>query len=309
MIVYEPNKNWFKDVGHLFKSWTMQKIIRACIAMAIFSTGLSFALEYMPKDIQQALLMDTTVFSFLGVVLSILLVFRTNTAYDRWWEGRKQWGALVNNCRNLAIEVHATFPREDKETRHYMAVHISNFCIAFKEHLRDGTKTEELISVSKEELEVYNSKGHIPNHIAYELYNKMQDGVRDGKISPEDMINIKPQLQSLLDILGACERIKKTPIPFSYAVYIKIFISVYALLLPFALFNFFGLFTGAVVAFIFFAFLGLELMAEEIEGPFGLDCNDLPTGTIAHTIKDNVFEILEARASHTAQPELYQKIF
>ncbi len=309
MIVYEPNQHFFGDIAHLAKSWTMVKIMRGVLLIGLTSAATVVPILYF--DLEKQLLMDSSVFSLLGIVLSILLVFRTNSAYDRWWEGRKQWGALVNHCRNMAVMAHATLPKEDKETRHYLAVHISNFCIAFKEHLRKGVKLEELVSVSKEELAEYSTKGHIPNHISYQIKNKLQESYKKGDLTGEDILNFKPHTQALLDILGACERIKKTPIPFSYAVYIKIFITVYGILLPFAMVQTFGYWTIPLVMLIFFAFIGVELMAEEIEDPFGLDCNDLPTGTISHTIKDNVFEILEAKSSlnHQHKTENYDKIF
>jgi len=309
MIVYEPNKNWFRDVGHLFKSWTMKKVIRSVVVMGVYTTGVCLLLHFNTW-LAKYCSMDIAVFSFLGVVLSILLVFRTNSAYDRWWEGRKQWGALVNNTRNLALMVNSSFPKDDHRTRKRVAILISNFCIAMKEHLRDGVKTEELISVSKEELAVYNGKNHVPNHIANEIYQEVRDGHQREAIDGYDFINIKPQVTALLDILGACERIRKTPIPFSYAVYIKIFISIYAILLPFGLYDMLSWGAIPINMFIFFAFIGLEMMAAEIEGPFGLDCNDLPTGVIAHTIKENVFEILVEDARHRAEParELYTKL-
>jgi putative membrane protein len=121
---------------------------------------------------------------------------------------------------------------------------------------------------------------------------------------------VKQHYFALIDVMGACERIKKTPIPFSYSVYIKIFVSLYGLILPFGLFNDFGFYAIPLTMFIFFAMLGLELMAEEIEEPFGLDCNDLPTGDIALTIKKNVFEILEQESIKETKPaELYTKVF
>jgi putative membrane protein len=307
MIVYEPNKNFIQDIGHLAKSWTMTKIVRSTLFMGLITAAVCVPMELLGWS--DKIGMDSMVFSLLGVVFSILLVFRTNSAYDRWWEGRKQWGALVNNCRNLAIMTHATLPEEDKQTRHKMAVYISNFCIAFKEHLRKGTKLDELVSVSPEELAIYEKKSHVPNHISLQIHQLVQKSYKKGDITGEDILNFKPHTQSLLDILGACERIKKTPIPFSYAVYIKVFITAYSLMMPFALVPFFGYWTIPMVMFVFFAFVGIEMMAEEIEDPFGLDCNDLPTGTIAHAIKDNVFEILEAKQGHKHVAELYEKQF
>ena len=311
MIYYKTNDNWFGDVGHLAKSWTMVKIMRSVVIMAIYATIVCVVFEYVLKINEDSMPINTTIFSLLGVLLSIFLVFRTNSAYDRWWEARKQWGALVNNTRNLAIYVQGMFPKEDKAVRRFMATHISNFCLALVEHLRDGTKLENLIYLSEEDIAEYETKGHIPNHIALEIFERLAEAHRRGEINEGDYINIKAQHQSLLDILGACERIKKTPIPFSYAVYMRIFITAYGLLLPFALLNMFHLWTIPIAAFVFFALIGVELLGEEIEDPFGLDCNDLPTGDIAHTIKNNVFEILEDRSSKGRERkiELYQKVF
>ncbi|MCB0737126.1 MAG: bestrophin family protein [Bacteroidetes bacterium] len=307
MIFYKTNKNFFGDITHLAKSWTMTRVVRSVLMVGLFSTAVCVPLEIL--DWNQYIGMDLTVFSMIGIIMSILLAFRTNTAYDRWWEGRKQWGALVNHCRNLAITTNVTLDKENHADRHQMAVYISNFCIAFKEHLREGTKTEELIYLSESDKAEYANKSHVPNHISMQMHQLVEDVHRRKEITPEDHLNYKPHLQALLDILGACERIKKTPIPFSYAVYIKILITGYTLLMPFILSETLGLWTIPVVMFVFFAFIGIELMAEEIEDPFGLDCNDLPTGTIAHTIKENVFEILESKKGTVKQNELYEKIF
>ncbi|GAB5551091.1 MAG: bestrophin family ion channel [Saprospiraceae bacterium] len=309
MILYKTNKNWFGDIRHLAKSWTMVRILRSVIAISVYATIVCLLIDYMNWG--HLILVDASVFSLLGVILSILLVFRTNTAYDRWWEARKQWGALVNNTRNFAIYVHAMFPKEDGEVRRFFGKNIANFCIALVEHLREGTKIDQLIYLSDEERELYQSKGHVPNFIALQLFDRLAAAHRMGEINEGDYINIKAQHQSLLDILGACERIKKTPIPFSYAVYLKIFITIYGLFLPIVLASALHLWTVLIVALFFFALLGVELMGEEIEDPFGLDCNDLPTGSIAHTIKINIFEILEDRSVSRQEDssDMYKKVF
>lgn len=309
MIVYDSKKNWIKDIAHLFKSYTMVKVIRGTFVIGSITT--IFCTIVLRFGIANEFDMSSAVFSLLGIVLSIMMVFRTNTAYDRWWEGRKQWGALVNNTRNLAAALNAILPKQDGASRAWFAAHISNFGLAFVEHLRDGTKLDELIHLSEEDKSLYATKKHIPNHIVYEIYNAMQVHYKQGDLSDADMINLQPMWKSFLDILGACERIKKTPIPFSYAVYIKIFVTAFSILLPFELISNFGYWTIPMVMFVFFAFLGLELMAEEIERPFGLDCNDLPTGDIAHNIKNNVYELLEVNDPElaTAGRELYDKVF
>lgn len=308
MIIYESNKNWLRDVGHLYKSWTMQRVLRSTLAVAAFTGAICFTWMYFFPEKKSGL--DSSIFSLLGVVLSILLSFRTTTAYDRWWEGRKEWGKLVNNCRNLAVYIQSTWPREDKESRFFFAMNISNFGIALKDHLRQGADVNELIGLDEEEKAELVKKAHIPNHIALQIISRLQDGHVQQLITHEDHLNIKMHSQELLNVLGACERIKKTPIPFSYNVYLKLFITIYTICLPFALIPIFGYWSILMVAFVFFAFIGLELMAEEIEDPFGLDCNDLPIGDIAHTIKTNVCEILEVRAAHKEAPkEIYSKVF
>ena len=308
MILYKTNDNWFGDMSHLFKSWTMTRIVRSVIGIGIYAAVFILLVTWL--DLERFLVMDTTVFSLLGVILSLFLGFRTSTSYDRWWEARKQWGALVNHSRNMAIYVDSMWPESDTGIRHFMAKHIGNFCLALTWHLRDGVKLDHLIYLSPEEEAYYSTKNHIPNFIALRIFQRMAAAHREGHINEGDYINIKAQHQALLDILGACERIKKTPIPFSYNVYLKIVVTVYGLLLPFGLLESFGWTTVPITMFVFFALLGIELMGEEIEDPFGLDCNDLPTGDIAHTIKNNVFEILEDRSPAVEErKELYSKVF
>lgn len=306
MILYEPNKNWFLDIGNLAKSWTMQKIVRGVLLIGVVSSFICFSLYYFQVEPS----LHSGMFSLLGIVLSILLVFRTNTAYDRWWEGRKLWGALVNNTRTLASLLQASLPKEDQESRFYFAKHIANFGIALKDHLRGEVKLEELLHMTQDELEEIKNKQHKVNHLGQAIYNRIHTIYKAGAFTDADLINLKPQYFALIDVLGACERIKKTPVPFSYSVYIKIFISLYGLLLPFGLYADFGFYAIPLTMFIFFAMLGLELMAQEIEDPFGLDCNDLPTGDIAVTIKKNVFEILEQEQARDSAPKpLYTKVF
>ena len=307
LILYKTNKNWFQDIGHLAKSWTMIRVLRSTLFIAVYTFVVCYAIEYFEVDDQVAI--NTSAISLLGVILSIFLGFRTSTAYDRWWEARKQWGALVNNTRNFAIYVTSMFPEGDTQVRRFFAKHISNFCLALAEHLREGTQLDKLLYLSDEEIAEYQQKKHIPNHISLQLFQRLQVAHQNGEITLGDYLNIKAQHQSLLDILGACERIKKTPIPFSYAVYLKVFISLYSLLVPFALVSTLHLWTVLIVSLLFFALLGIELMGEEIEDPFGLDCNDLPTSSIANTIKENVFEILESKHIAEQEKALYDKVF
>ena len=133
---------------------------------------------------------------------------------------------------------------------------------------------------------------HRPNQVARGLYQKANDLYVSGKITGDQLIVINSELQSFTDVCGACERIKNTPIPYSYSAFIKKFIFIYVMTLPFGYVFSLGYYTIPVVIFIFYVLASLELIAEEIEDPFGNDVNDLPTQKIASNIKKHIEEIL-----------------
>jgi putative membrane protein len=265
-------------------------LLPAMIALALYSSVLC----YLDVEMKVITLRSTTVLhSLLGFVLSLLLVFRTNTAYDRWWEGRKLWGDLMNNSRNLMLKLNAYLPIEDAELKNNFRILISNYAFALKEHLRGGFKSEQLEEHPNLKLKVLSECNHIPNRIAQQLFFETDALQKQNKISEEKLIVLNEELRSFTNIVGACERIKSTPIPFSYSTFIKRVILLYMITLPIGLVGDFKWATIPMVLFVFYAFAGLELIAEEIEDPFGHEDNDLPTDEIAIRIKKNLKEIIE----------------
>jgi len=221
----------------------------------------------------------------LGFVISLLLVFRTNTAYDRWWEGRRVWGSLTNSSRNLAIQVQAS--NLDKATSEFFQRMIPNYAFALKNMLRENEDYHELDPV----LDITKDK-HLPNQIAAALYTKIIQLHRSDKLSAAEYLAFDKELKALTDHCGACERIKNTPIPFTYSVFIKKFIFFYVMTLPFGWVFSLGYYIIPVVVLILYAFASLELIAEEIENPFGTDANDLPIDQICQNIRKHVGELL-----------------
>jgi ion channel-forming bestrophin family protein len=219
-------------------------------------------------------------------------VFRTNTAYDRWWEGRKLWGGLVNSTRNFALKLNAYMSLEDHENRDWFAKMIPNFVYAMKESLRNGVQFNELEPVSETFSEDLKKYKHKPNRIAGMLYEKTNELYKKGAITGDQLINLDKELKDFIDVIGACERIKNTPIPYSYMMYVKKFIFIYIITLPFAFVTQSGYITVLIVVLITFVLMSVELIAEEIEDPFGRDLNDLPTDELSGKIKDNVRETL-----------------
>ncbi|MDB4655774.1 hypothetical protein OAE48_02900 [Flavobacteriales bacterium] len=288
MVDYDP-KSWFSLIFKIHKYGTVRKLLPTMVVLAI----LTFAYCYLEIEVWDNKYKHTMAFhSLVGFVISLLLVFRTNTAYDRWWEGRKQWGAMVNNTRNLAIKLSVKIPVGDTVRRQLFRVLITNYVFAMKEHLREGVLAEELEEHPDFDKPEYLKLEHVPNGIAKSLYTEIMKLKDEGIITDNQLIVIDKEFKALTDIIGACERIKKSPIPYSYNAFIKKFIFLYVISLPFGAITSFGYATVFVVVLVFYILASLELIAEEIEDPFGRDANDLPTDNLATTIQGNLKELL-----------------
>jgi len=287
MIVYD-GKKWWAGLIHFHKSYIIKKSLIAVFLIGLFSAGI-VALEMHFYDFN--LKFDTTIYSLLGIMLSLMMVFRLNSSYDRWWEGRKQWGALINKTRGLAVLTNRIIPRENHKT---IAIQITNYCYSLRNHLR-GIKDCTLIEEYNHEFtEAAKEKiTHVPNKIVNDLYHSIQVIYKQDKFDGFEYANFKPEIQALLDIQGACERIKATPIPYAHNFFIKLFITTYCILLPMILAPTIGWFAIPVTMFVSYALVGIEYISAEIEEPFGMDCNDLPTSFIAQNIHRQVYEIFD----------------
>lgn len=288
MIAYNP-KDWFFFIFRFHKADTFRSLLPLMAALAGYSWLIAYLeLEYWQLSANNALKNLPIMHTTLTFVISLLLVFRTNTAYDRWWEGRKLWGSLVNSSRNFALKLGAMLNEE--HDRQYFRRLIPAYASILSKHLRDEETGKTLFD--EFDLRIEEHHKHAPNQVARMMYQKVQELYTSRKISGEQLIILNDQLQSFTDICGACERIKNTPIPFSYSMFIKKFIFFYIMSLPFGYVFSLGYYVIPVVVFIFYVLASLELIAEEIEDPFGNDDNDLPTEKIAANIKIHVNEIL-----------------
>ncbi|MEQ8363858.1 MAG: bestrophin family protein [Cyclobacteriaceae bacterium] len=291
MISYNP-KSWLSLIFHSYSRHVMKTLTPVMVFMGLFSFGFCYIILDVYKFHEQDLHSTTAMHSLVGIVLGLFLVFRTNTAYDRWWEGRKHWGLLVNNTRNLAHKLNAFLDRSDSENRNWFAKMIPNFVYSTKEHLRKGVKMDELEVADDNFNGRLKGVKHIPNRLSTMLYERVNDLYKEKKLSGDQLYIVDKELKQFSDILGACERIKNTPIPYSYTMYIKKFIFIYILTLPFGFVTIAEYMTVPIVILISYVLLSVELIAEEIEDPFGNDVNDLPTDELSLKIKDNVKEIL-----------------
>lgn len=282
MIKYNP-KSWLTFIFSFHKSDTVRILWKELIYIAVL-TAIITALELHFYPTSSVLKNLTSVYSLLGFVISLLLVFRTNTAYDRWWEGRKLWGSVVNDTRNLSSLL-SSFDLKPSERIDYTDLIIA-FSKSMKEHLR--RKKLDLPFP----LDESSSVGNQPLWIAHELRKAFHELRVTDRIDAIQWQQLNRHLDQLIDSLGACERILNTPIPFSYSLFFKKFIFIYVVTMPLAFVELFEYWSVLISTFVFYALVSMEILAEEIENPFGTDDNDLPLDDICQRIDENVSQIL-----------------
>lgn len=283
MVQYNP-KDWFGLIFKFHKAETFSRLKYIMLSLLIFS----LLMVYIERNHLPILIGNPTMHSLLGFIIGLLLVFRTNTAYDRWWEGRKQWGALVNVSRNFALKLKAHVKNEAvlKELFQLDAA----YAMVLRNHLR-LLPPEDMFGDIPQFLDKNIPIQHVPNYLAQAMQKRLADLESQNELSTAAYLALLQDVEKFTDICGACERIRKTPIPYTYNIFLKKFIFVYIITMPFSFVSDFGYWAGLVTVFTFYTFASLELIAEEIEDPFGLDSNDLPTDSLAETIGENIKEI------------------
>jgi ion channel-forming bestrophin family protein len=295
MKVYNT-KNWVQFIFLIQKSDTLVRLAPLILVILLYSLGIAYLeLEYFKFGENSWVKNLPVMHSLLSFVISMLLVFRTNTAYDRWWEGRKLWGNLVNSSRNFALKLAAILDPKDEINRRFFRKTIPMYGFVLKDHLQSKS-TEYMLDDENQFFEdlpsALSKQNHVPNQVAKLMFARLNELYKNGKISGDQLIVLNGEITSFTDICGACERIKNTPIPYSYSSFIRKFILFYSITLPIGYSLIMGYYAAPIVAFIFYVLASLELIAEEIEEPFGTDQNDLPMEKIAENIDKHVGEIL-----------------
>ena len=261
-------------------------------------------------------------FTMIGVPLGIFLGFRNNTSYDRFWEGRRMWGGLVNTSRSLGrqiltlVEQAALYTPEgdvDGASRpapeitlfqRAMVHRVAAFAHALRLHLR-GQPIDELARLLPEaEVEALRAERNVPTAIVFTMGRELQTAWHRGWIHPQHLPVLDASLTELTNIQGACERIKNTPIPFSYTVLIHRIVAFYCFLLPLGLVDSIRWLSPVVVLFVSYVLFGLDAIGDEVEDPFGTDVNDLPLTALSTTIEIN----LRQRLGETDLPAAPQPV-
>ena len=240
---------------------------------------------------------------FLGLVLGLLLAFRTNTSYDRWWEGRRLWGQLVNDSRNLAIKVQ-TCVRADQAEKQRLGRWLSDFAFALKDHLRGNARLSMLAGFRQETLQ----PEHVPAYISARIYEQFEAWRRSDQLGGFELLFLDQHAASLMNICGACERIQKTPISPSYRGFIRQSIAIYLLALPWGLVQTFGWWIVPTIAMLGYFMIGVEMIAEAVEDPFGTDEDDIMLDKLCQGIEQSVAGIFQMTETAPASEPVVEGI-
>jgi ion channel-forming bestrophin family protein len=283
-------KNWFK-IAFRVKGSVIPSILSQVCWCGGFGLFISILSYYKVPVAAKAL-----VGVIPSIVLGLLLVFRTNTAYERFWEGRKAWGSIVNNIRNLSrliwVAVAETDPIHRHEKEQTLKLLVA-FAVATKLHLRSQPIDDRLSKlVTPLQFAKLQRMNNPPLEIAFWVSDYLQGQYERGQISLSQMNELQNTLNTLVDTLGACERILRTPMPLAYAIHLKQLLLIYCLLLPFQIVEDLKWWTAVATALVSFTLFGIEAIGVEIENPFGADPNDLPLDAICDTIERNITDLI-----------------
>ena len=287
--------------------------LRGSIAPNIFPRLLIFAslgflvsiLYYMGFPVYLESLGSVITNVVFNVALGLLLVFRTNTAYERFWEGRKLWGILVINIRNLARQIWvgvAEIEPNDHEKKASVLRLLAAFALVSKLQLRKEPVNEELeVLVNPAQYQQLKDSKTPTLKVATWIGEYIQQQHDRNCLNSNQLMAMNKLVDNLVEGYTGCDRISKTPIPLAYAIYIKRVLLFYCLALPFQYVGNLHWWTGVVVGLISFVLLGIEEIANEIEDPFGVDPNDLPVDGICQTVLDNLEELMATTDAEEAE--------
>lgn len=299
MINYDPH-DWRSHLLDIRGSM-LPEIIGRVATCVTWSLVVTAAHQLLPRYLPWfTLSVPSTAHTLVGTALGLLLVFRTNASYDRFWEGRKLWGGMVNECRNLGRQA-TTALAAAPELQRQLILWTCSFPYAAMSALR-GSRA--LAPSSKDlppqEVQAVLSAQHLPLAVARKISQTLY-AARDQQALSEYLVPMIDQnVNLLIDYIGACERIHRTPIPFAYMVHLRRALILYCFTLPFVLvepLHWWSIPGTFLIAFVFF---GIEEIGVEIEDPFGYDENDLPIERFCQTIEGNLLAVLDPQAAAPA---------
>lgn len=291
MVEYQP-KSFFHIVFQLKGSVVPILIPRILLCAAL--GGLS-ALMYTTWGLK----LPTIAHTLLGVALGLLLVFRTNASYDRFWEGRKLFGSIVNRSRDL-LRQSAHLIDGDDEAAHTARREVRRYVVMYfallRQYLRAERNLDELgVEMTAAERAALEPAAVRPNLAVLWLTEELVKCLRRGSLTEQRYQLMDQNITALVDNWGGAERIMRTPVPFAYAQHIKSFLTLFCTTAPFAMVETMKWYTPIAAAVLAYGMFGIDEIGVEIEDPFGDDPNDLPIDAIEKRVSADTELLVEAR--------------
>jgi putative membrane protein len=264
----------------------------ACVFLVMAYTGLVAAFQWQIEFSisNQAAVGILTLLN--AIILGVLLGFRNRESYDRWWEARRLWGTLVNDSRNLCLKVRSmgAIPADDRAR---VAKHVAGFAIALRNHLRGGGSLQDVPGFETDPA----GPAHVPAYIAGQVISTARNWRRGGHMTDFDLLWLDPHMKAFMDVAGACERIRNTPIPLSYRSLLRHGLVLYLVTTPWFVVDDIHFMAVPMMGILTYFLMGIELTAEDVEEPFGRDADDLALTAYCETIRKSVSEILSVPLS------------
>jgi putative membrane protein len=282
-------------IDYSAKSWlrvlarSRGTVLRAVLGRVVVAAALGQAAVFLLET--RGVKFPAVAHTMVGVALGLLLVFRTNASYDRYWEGRRLLGGIVNRTRDLARQLRGFLPDDEGAVRDLTRSLNAYYALAMQ-GLRGETdlgKLGDLLTADeKKKLERCTTRAAT---VLGWVTRRTDALAREGKLSEVRLLVIDTNLTALVDYYSGCERIVRTPVPFAYAHHIKIFVTLFCFTLPFAIVDAMRIWTPLASSILAFALFGIDEIGVEIEDPFGYDDNDLPVDRIGQTVETSMRDI------------------
>lgn len=288
-MIIRPKEHWFKML-FIWRGSVIPQLLPRLTLLLLVSIGIVLFKDTLVKH---NIHLNPAPFTLFGIALALFLGFRNSASYDRFWEGRRLWGSLLNTTRNLTRQVH-TLPTQLPDVRNTSLFVNLLIALAYtlKHQLRSTDPAGDLDRLLPASLSIRVKAARFkPQLLIREMGYWVQMARQRNHIDHISQQSIDNNLNQLTDILGGCERIASTPIPYSYSVLLHRTVYVYCFLLPLGLVDSLGWMTPIIVVFIAYTYVALEAIADELENPFGLLPNDLALDALCHNLENSLLEM------------------
>lgn len=288
-MIIKKKSNWFKMLFEWHGS-VLPQLMPRLLLLLLFSILVVY---FKPFLLEHNLHINPNIFTLFGIALAIFLGFRNSVSYDRFWEGRKLWGALLNDTRSLARQSHTLIDCSDyNEKREEFINLLIAFVYSLKHQLRQTDANDDITRLVSTDFANNLNEAHFkPIIILRELGNWVKRAKKEGKLDSITQLAFEENLNKLSDIVGGCERISSTPIPYTYSVLLHRTVYIYCFMLPFGFVETLGWVTPFAIVFIAYTYVAIEAIADELEDPFGTQPNDLALDTMTQMIENTLLEL------------------